>query len=103
MIRFPSLGDSRHSRVAGLETSDVEQHASNFDQTFLRGSAVAHHDANVVFVGTQHQTLAVLGDLAAQQNVLKMVEAGKLSEGVDGREAARGRLPVRDAGGGEND
>ena len=49
-----------------------------------------------LIVGAQLKPGGVLGDLAADQDVLQMVEARVLPEGVDGRETARrGRLRPR--------
>src|SRR5262249_35806359 len=79
-----------------LESPEIEQHASHFHGTALAGDSLAENHANLLVVGTEHQPLAVLDELAAKQDVLKVIEPGELPERIDGRETARPCLRASD-------
>jgi hypothetical protein len=50
----------------------------------------SHHHAQLVLVGAKNDVATRLGELAVDENGLKMEEPRKLAERVDGSETTRG-------------
>ena len=82
--------------AATLELGLVKSFAANIDDAVGRVDTVVEEHAYLVFVGTQEHVRALCRELSAHEDVLQVIEAGILSECVDGGQTTGVRLGIRD-------
>ena len=88
--------ESAGARIAGLETSDVQEETAHFDDAVWRVDAIVEEHAHFVFVGTEKHLRALGREFAAHEHVLQVIEAGILPECVDRGQTTGVRLRIRD-------
>jgi redox-sensing transcriptional repressor len=90
--RLTSGGAAAGARISWFELTDVDHLSAYFDGARRAADALVESDADLLLVGPQHEPLAVVGELAAEHDVRKVIEGGELSERVDRRQTTCRRL-----------